>query len=414
MLYQLHELQRAFLTPLSGWAEASAKAYTDPYSLLAYTPFAKEAAAGYALLHRVGKDYEKPAWGLNETLVEKIPVPILERTEIDKPFCRLLKFERQLPKSLAKRDSDPTVLVFAPLSGHYPTLLRDTVRALLPDHNVYITEWKDARIVPVSDGAFHLDDYIAYCMEFIEFLGPNCHLVSVCQPTVPVLAAVSLLASLKRTQPKSMTMMGGPIDTRKSPTKVNNLAEQRGHDWFKNNLIYTVPNRYPGSGRKVYPGFLQHTGFVAMNPDRHMKSHWDFYKDLVRGDLNDAEFHRQFYNEYNAVLDLPAEYYLETVKTVFQDHSLPLGTWTVQVDGKPMLVKPADIKTVRMLTIEGELDDISGSGQTEAAQGLCSGIAKDRKQHYVVEGAGHYGIFSGRRWRETVCPTIKQFILKTK
>jgi poly(3-hydroxybutyrate) depolymerase len=419
MLYQLHEMQRAFLTPMSEWAEASSKAYSDPYSPLSYLPFAKEAAAGLALMHRLGKDYDQPAWGLTETKVNNQHVSVVERIELEKPFCRLLKFDRLAPLTGSTKErlaltkqlsEDPIVLVFAPLSGHFATLLRDTVRALLPNHQVYVTEWKDARKVPLSAGPFHLDDYVNYCMEFIEHLGNDVNLISVCQPTVPVLAAVSLLASLKRTQPKTMTMMGGPIDARKSPTEVNNLATTRSHEWFKQCLIYTVPARYEGAGRRVYPGFLQHTGFVAMNPDRHMKSHYEFYKDLVRGDLDDATSHKSFYDEYNAVLDLPAEYYLDTVKTVFQDYALPEGKWMVKVDGKQQLVKPADIKKVRLLTIEGELDDISGSGQTQAALALCEGIPSKNKRHHTVIGAGHYGIFSGRRWRETVCPQIASFI----
>ena len=248
-------------------------------------------------------------------------------------------------------------------------------------------------------------------MQFIRHLGPNVHLVSVCQPTVPVLAAVSLLAALNdKAQPLSMTMMGGPIDTRKSPTEVNNLATTRKFDWFENTVIQVVPTKYPGAGRRVYPGFLQHAGFVAMNPDKHMTSHWDFYKDLLRGDLEDAESHRKFYDEYNAVLDLPAEYYLDTVATVFQNHDLPLGRWQVKVAGKSILVEPAKIKRTRLLTVEGELDDISGSGQTQAALTLCSGISAAKKQHMTVPGAGHYGIFSGRRWREVVYPQISEFI----
>jgi poly(3-hydroxybutyrate) depolymerase len=414
MLYQLYEMQRAFLTPVSDWAEASAKAYTNPYSAFSYAPFSKEMAAGFSLLHRLGKNYGQPPWGLTETEVSGTrglwKVPVIERVVIDKSFCRLLKFERLLPKEAANCEHDPVVLVFAPLSGHYATLLRDTVRALLPNHQVFVTEWKDARQVPTSHGAFSLDDYVNYCMEFIRHLGPNVHLISVCQPTVPVLAAVSLLATLKDIQPKSMTMMGGPIDGRKSPTEVNNLATQNSLEWFKQYLIYTVPASHAGAGRRVYPGFLQHSGFVAMNPRRHMKSHWEYYSDLVRGDLDDAHEHQKFYDEYNAVLDLPAEYYLDTIKTVFQDFALPNGTWHVMVNGKSVQVTPSDIKKVRVLTVEGELDDISGSGQTKAALDLCSGIPAKSKKHFDVLGAGHYGIFSGRRWRETVCPMIADFI----
>jgi poly(3-hydroxybutyrate) depolymerase len=300
----------------------------------------------------------------------------------------------------------PTVLVVAPLSGHHATLLRDTVTSLLQEHKVYITDWTDARMVPADAGPFHLDDYIEYVQEFIRHVGPEVNVISVCQPTVPVLAAISLMASNGEPTPRTMTMMGGPIDARKSPTAVNNLAMNKSHEWFEHNVIYRVPVNYPGAGRRVYPGFLQHTGFVAMNPDRHLSSHYDYFLDLVRGDDESAEAHRQFYDEYNAVLDMPAEYYLDTIKVVFQDFALVNGSW--QVKGK--LVRPQDIRTSALLTIEGELDDISGAGQTRAAHDLCTGIPKDRQFHYDAKGAGHYGIFSGRRWRENVYPYVREFI----
>jgi poly(3-hydroxybutyrate) depolymerase len=307
------------------------------------------------------------------------------------------------------------VLIVAPLSGHYATLLRDTVKTMLKDHKVYITDWKNARLVPMSEGEFHLDDYVNYVQEFIRTLQMtygNCHVMSVCQPTVPVLAAVSLMASRGETTPLSMTMMGGPIDARKSPTAVNNLATQRSHSWFENNVIYRVPEKFPGAGRRVYPGFLQHTGFVAMNPDRHASSHYDYFQDLIKGDLSSAESHRQFYDEYNAVLDMDADYYLETINTVFQDFKLVNGTWDVKnAAGKTEPVRPQDIKTTGLLTVEGELDDISGSGQTAAAHDLCTGMPKTHQMHYEAKGAGHYGIFSGRRWREMVYPVVKSFIL---
>jgi poly(3-hydroxybutyrate) depolymerase len=306
------------------------------------------------------------------------------------------------------------VLIVAPLSGHYATLLRDTVRTMLQDHKVYITDWKNARLVPLSEGEFHLDDYVNYVQEFIRHLQSiygNCHVVSVCQPTVPVLAAVSLMASRGEKTPLTMTMMGGPIDARKSPTSVNNLATNKSFEWFENNVIYRVPPTFPGAGRRVYPGFLQYTGFVAMNPDRHATSHYDFFKDLIKGDDASAEAHRKFYDEYNAVLDMDADYYLETIQTVFQDFKLVNGTWDVKgVDGKVERVRPQDIKRTALLTVEGELDDISGSGQTRAAQDLCSGVPASERQHMEVKGAGHYGIFSGRRWREIVYPQVVKFI----
>jgi poly(3-hydroxybutyrate) depolymerase len=399
-------LQRRFLNPLSVWAQATSELFSSPYSPLSYTPLSRRLSAGYDLLHRVGKHYEKPEFGLKSTRIGEADVPVVEEVQVEKPFCRLLHFKRVFPAK-SKRPADPKVLIIAPLSGHHSTLLRDTVRALLPDQDVWITDWTDARLVPITAGPFHLDDYVDYVIEFVRALGPDVHLISVCQPTVPVLAAVSLMASRNDPKlPKSMTMMGGPIDTRKSPTQVNALAKRKNFEWFENNVIFKVPSAYPGYLRKVYPGFLQHAGFVAMNPDRHLNSHWDYYLDLVKGDLDDVEGHRAFYDEYNAVLDLPAEYYLDTIKIVFQEHRLPNGTWKIRGE----LVKPEDIKTVALFTIEGELDDISGSGQTQAAHDLCKGIPKARKKHLTAKGAGHYGIFSGRRWRDEISPQIKSFI----
>jgi poly(3-hydroxybutyrate) depolymerase len=306
------------------------------------------------------------------------------------------------------------VLIVAPLSGHYATLLRDTVKTMLKDHKVYITDWKNARNVPMEQGEFHLDDYVHYVEEFIRHLQKtygNCHVMSVCQPTVPVLAAVSLMASRGEVTPLTMTMMGGPIDARKSPTAVNNLAMNKSYEWFENNVIYRVPPNFPGVGRPVYPGFLQYTGFVAMNPDRHLSSHYDYFRNLIRGDDASAEAHRHFYDEYNAVLDMDAHYYLETIRVVFQDFDLVNGTWDViSEEGELERVRPQDIKTTAHLTIEGELDDISGAGQTEAAHELCTSVPKSRQKHIEVKGAGHYGIFAGRRWRDIVYPQVRDFI----
>ncbi len=409
MLYQLHEMNRTLLSPLIQWAEASSKLFTNPVSPFAHTPFAQRIAAGYELMFRLGKEYEKPAFDITSTEVNGVKTAVIENVVVDKPFCKLLHFrkDRHAPQLLDLKQ--PTVLLVAPLSGHHATLLRDTVRALLPDHDVYVTDWTDARMVPLEKGAFHLHDYVYYVQEFIRFLGEGVHVISVCQPTVPVLAAIALMASAKEpVMPKTMTMMGGPIDPSKSPTAVNDLATDKPFSWFENNVIYNVPPNYPGYGRRVYPGFLQHAGFVAMNPRRHAQSHWEFYLHLREGDNESAEEHRKFYDEYNAVLDMPAEYYLETIKTVFQDHALPLGTW--DVEGKR--VRPQDIGNVALLTIEGELDDISGSGQTQAAHDLCSGLPQKMKEHYTAPKCGHYGIFSGRRWREMIAPKIGEFIRK--
>jgi len=414
MLYQIYETNRAWISPFSEFASAASKLYSNPLSPLAQMPAAHRVSAGFDLMHRLTKEYEKPEFGINKVNVDGTEVVIQEQVVEAKPFCRLLRFKRFTDNGalLEKMRSQPSILVVAPLSGHHSTLLRDTVRTLLQDHKVYITDWIDARMVSLDDGAFHLDDYINYVQDFIRKVGPDVHVVSVCQPTVPVLAAVSLMASRGEATPRTMTMMGGPIDARKSPTAVNNLAMNKSFEWFENNVIYRVPQNYPGAGRAVYPGFLQHTGFVAMNPDRHATSHYDYFLDLVRGDDDSADAHRQFYDEYNAVLDMPAEYYLDTIKTVFQDFALVNGTWKVRnPKGKEELVKPADIKTTALLTVEGELDDISGAGQTKAAHDLCTGIPKARQKHYDVVGAGHYGIFSGRRWREKAYPEIRAFIL---
>ena len=414
MLYQIYETHRAWISPFSEFASAASKLYSNPLSPMAQLPSAHRISAGFDLVHRLTKEYEKPEFGINKVTVDGVDVVIQEQVVEAKPFCRLLRFQRFTDdgKLLEKMRLQPAVLVVAPLSGHHSTLLRDTVRTLLQDHKVYITDWIDARMVPTEEGAFHLDDYINYVQDFIRKVGPEVHVISVCQPTVPVLAAVSLMASRGEKTPRTMTMMGGPIDARKSPTAVNNLAMNKSYEWFENNVIYRVPPNYPGAGRPVYPGFLQHTGFVAMNPDRHATSHYDYFLDLVRGDDDSAEAHRDFYDEYNAVLDMPAEYYLDTIKTVFQDFALVNGTWKVaNPKGKLELVKPQDIKTTALLTVEGELDDISGAGQTRAAQDLCEGIPKTRKKHYDVIGAGHYGIFSGRRWREKAYPEIRAFIL---
>ena len=416
MLYQIFETQRSIMEPFSDLAQAAAKLYSNPLNPIAQTPLAQRVSAGYALMHRLGKDYVKPEFGIRTVKVNKVDVAIHERIEIDKPFCELRRFKRfsDDPATLTQLKAQPAVLIVAPLSGHYATLLRDTVKTMLQDHKVYITDWKNARLVPLSDGEFHLDDYINYVQEFIRHLQSiygDCHVVSVCQPTVPVLAAVSLMASRGEKTPLTMTMMGGPIDARKSPTSVNNLATNKSFEWFENNVIYRVPANFPGAGRRVYPGFLQYTGFVAMNPDRHATSHYDYFKDLIKGDDASAEAHRKFYDEYNAVLDMDADYYLETIATVFQDFKLVNGTWDVKgIDGKVERVRPQDIKGTALLTVEGELDDISGSGQTRAAQDLCSGVPASERQHLEVEGAGHYGIFSGRRWRDIVYPQVVKFI----
>ena len=417
MLYQIYDTQRSMMEPFADLAQTASKLFTNPLMPFSHLPMAQRISASYDLIYRLGKDYVKPAFDIRSVNVDGVDVAIHERVEVTKPFCELRRFKRfsDDTATLGKLKGQPVVLIVAPLSGHYATLLRDTVVTMLKDHKVYITDWKNARLVPMSDGEFHLDDYVNYVQEFIRYLQKhygNCHVMSVCQPTVPVLAAVSLMASRGETTPLTMTMMGGPIDARKSPTAVNNLATQRSIEWFENNVVYRVPSTFPGAGRRVYPGFLQHTGFVAMNPDRHLNSHYDYFKDLVKGDKESTEAHRKFYDEYNAVLDMDADYYLETIQTVFREFKLVNNSWDVKnPKGKSERVRPQDIKGTALLSVEGELDDISGSGQTAAAHDLCTGIPKASRQHYEVKGAGHYGIFSGRRWREMVYPEVKAFIL---
>ena len=409
MLYTLHEMSHAALAPWQMWASMYASLFSHPFSPLTYSPFSRKIAAGSELFVRVTQRYHKPRFGIRKVTVGDRAIAVTESVAIDKPFCRLLHFERDPGALRASRKgrADPKVLLVAPLSGHHATLLRDTARTLLRDHDVYVTDWVDARMVSLAHGPFHLDDYVDYVREFIGFLGPEVHVISVCQPTVAVLAAIALMAEADdEVKPRTMVMMGGPIDARRSPTAVNNLATQKPLSWFTNNVIQRVPAKYPGAMRQVYPGFLQHLGFVAMNPSRHADAHHDFYNHLVKGDGDSAAAHRRFYDEYNAVLDMPAEYYLDTIKTVFQDFSLPKGRMFV----RGQLVRPQAIRKTALLTIEGELDDISGNGQTEAAHGLCTSIPATKREHYLAPDVGHYGIFSGRRFRETLYPRIRDFI----
>jgi poly(3-hydroxybutyrate) depolymerase len=390
VLYSLYEAQHLALAPARFMAELSRGWFGHPFSPWAYTPFAKRLAASSDLFLRVTQRYEKPAWNIDADV----------EIALDRPFCKLVHFNTGRPRGRK-------VLIVAPLSGHHATLLRDTVRALLPEHDVWVSDWVDARMVPLAEGPFHLADYVDYVRDWIRLLGPDLHVMSVCQPTVPVLAAISLLSANEEARaPLTMTMMGGPIDARRSPTAVNNLAMRKPYSWFEQNVIHRVPQKYPGFMRRVYPGFLQHLGFVAMNPDRHLTAHWDYFNHLMQGDGDSADAHRRFYDEYNAVLDMPAEYYLDTVKTVFQDFALPKGRMFVREE----LVRPQAIRRTALLTIEGELDDISGSGQTQAAHQLCLNIPAARREHFEAPGVGHYGIFSGRRWREVVYPKVREFI----
>ena len=409
MLYQFHEYNRALMWPAVELAKVGAQLFSAPGSWLAQLPGANRAAAAYELLYRLGKDYEKPPWEIKQVDVGAAQVQVVEQMVLAKPFCRLVHFERHTGDAevAATLQRQPVVLVVAPLSGHHATLLRDTVRTLLTGHDVYVTDWIDARMVPVGEGPFTLDDYVCLMRDFVRHLGPErLHVIAVCQPAVPVLAATALMAAAREGEPRSLTLMGGSIDSRRSPTPVTEFANSRSLRWFETHMIHEVPANYPARGRRVSPGFLQHAGFMAMNPLRHFNSHWDFYMHLVQGDLDGAEEHRRFYDEYNAVLDMPGEYYLDNIRVVFQQHLLPRGLWYVE----GARVAPEAISHAALLTIEGEHDDISGVDQTKAALDLCSGIAAGRKRHMTVEGAGHYGIFSGRRWRQTVYPRVRDFI----
>jgi poly(3-hydroxybutyrate) depolymerase len=409
VIYQVYEYGRALLAPVAPLAQLGARLFSDPESWLALLPGADRIAASYELLFRINKTYDKPEFGITAVEAHRQRVAVLEETVLVKPFCHLKRFRRSSDQDeiIAALRADPVVLVVAPLSGHHATLLRDTVRTLLADHDVYITDWLDARTVPLDQGAFTLDDYVGYVREFIRTIGAErLHVIAVCQPAVPVLAAVSLMASARELEPRSLTLMGGPIDSRRCPTMVTRYATGHALSWFEAYLTDEVPARYPGRGRRVYPGFLLHAGFMGMNPVRHIDSHWDFYRHLVQGDLNDAEEHRHFYDEFNAVMDLPAQYYLDCIRVVFQEQLLPRGLW--HVGGAR--VAPEAITRAALLTIEGQLDDISGRDQTRAAHDLCTGIPAARKHHLTVEGAGHYGIFSGRRWRGTVYPRVREFI----
>jgi poly(3-hydroxybutyrate) depolymerase len=405
-LYWLYETSHAALSPARVLADATKLAFKNPFNPFYSTTFGKSIAAAAELFERSTRRYVQPDWRISSTLVggERVPVHIVGVWE--RPFCRLLHFERVFEHP--PRRPQPRLLIVAPLSGHYATLLRGTVEAFLPNHDVYITEWRDARTVPLSEGSFDLDDYIDYVISMLHALGGDTHVIAVCQPAVPVMAAVSLMeADNDPYVPISMTLMGGPIDTRANPTVVNKLAERRGIDWFRRNVITKVPFPNAGFMRDVYPGFLQLNGFMSMNLDRHLQAHRDLFLNLVKGDGDSAHKHKEFYDEYLAVMDLPAEYYLQTVDTVFVRHALPDG----EMMHRGRRVDPRQIKRVALLTIEGEHDDISGVGQTEAAQRLCTNIPPERKSHWLQPGVGHYGVFNGSRFRAEIAPRIADFIL---
>ena len=404
MFYQLYEMNHAALGPFRAAADVTRLYFQNPLNPMAHTTYGRSVAAACELFERTTRRYGKPEFGFKTTLVGGMRVPVHERVVWERPFGRVVHFERAIPDN---RRRDSKVLLVAPMSGHYATLLRGTVETLMQRHEVYITDWIDARMVPLTAGRFDLDDYIDYIISMLHALGGDTHIVAVCQPSVPVLAAVAVMEENEDPYaPPSMILMGGPIDTRSSPTAVNKLAQEKGIDWFERNVIMKVPFPHAGFMRDVYPGFLQLGGFMSMNLDRHMTAHKDFYMHLIKGDGDSAEKHRDFYDEYLAVMDLTAEFYLQTVDTVFVKHALPKGEMLHR--GRP--VRPAAIKNVALLTVEGELDDITGMGQTQAAHTLCSSIPNDRRADYVQQGVGHYGVFNGSRFRSEIAPRMSDFI----
>ncbi len=405
-IYWLYEMGLAALYPARAVADATKLYFKNPANPFAHTTYGKTMAAAAELFERSTRRYRKPEWNIHHTTVGGERVPVHVRSIWERPFCKLLHFERAFKH--APRRPQPRLLIVAPMSGHYPTLLRGTIETFLPNHDVYLTEWMDARFVPLAEGRFDLDDYIDYVISMLHVLGGDCHVIAVCQPSVPVMAAVALMEADKDPYvPHSMVLMGGPIDTRINPNAVNDLAEKRGLDWFRSHVITKVPFPHPGFMREVYPGFLQLHGFMSMNLDRHLKAHHDLFLHLVKGDGDSAQKHREFYDEYLAVMDLAAEFYLQTVDTVFIRHALPKGEMTHR-DSK---VDPSAITRVALMTVEGENDDISAVGQTEAAHALCANIPPENKVHYMQPAVGHYGVFNGSRFRAEIAPRIADFVL---
>jgi|GEM_PF-46577 len=407
MLYQLYELRHMLAAPVRFPTEMTRAFFQSPLNPLSLTPAGRAIGASAEIVSRLSQRFSRPSFGLNSTRIGGKKVAVKENIIADRPFCRLLNFKRNTKRN------DPRVLIVAPLSGHFPTLLRGTVEALLPHHDVYITDWKDAREVPLSDGRFNLDDSMAYIHDFMGMLGPETHIIAVCQPASLVLASIAVMASERDpNQPASMILMGGPIDTRVSKTAVTETAQSHTMRWFEDNVIDAVPSYYPGAGRRVYPGFLQLSGFMSMNMDTHVDSHMKFFQHLVTGDGELSEKHRAFYNEYLSVMDLTSEFFLQTISEVFQKQSLPRGKmkWRNPQTDELIDVRPQDIRHTALLTIEGELDDVSARGQTTAAHELCLSIPQRKQYHHLQMGCGHYGIFNGSRWRGEVMPRIRNFI----
>jgi poly(3-hydroxybutyrate) depolymerase len=405
MLYDAYEVQRSLLAGASKLAGLGAGWLNNPANPLGYSAMGPLVAASLKVFADAAAPHGKPAFGIDSVHMRGKDVPVHEEILLRKPFGQLKHFYRE------DHDKGPRLLIVAPMSGHYATLLRGTVQRLLPHADVYITDWRDAKLVPLSEGHFDLDDYVDYLIEYLELIGKKTgerpHLLAVCQPAVPAFAATALMGADKNPyRPKSLTMMGGPIDTREAPTAVNTLATERPFGWFEQNVIATVPMIYPGAGRKVYPGFLQLAGFMTMNLGSHLISHWEMFKHLVEGDEESAAATQRFYDEYRSVCDMTAEFYLQTVDVVFQQHLLPKG----EMEHRGRLVDPAAIRDTALLAIEGERDDISGIGQTKAALDIATKLPKAKKQYFLAEDVGHYGIFNGRKWREKIAPVVEKFI----
>jgi poly(3-hydroxybutyrate) depolymerase len=401
MIYNLYQANMDLLDPMRLMAKSTSQFMRKPWPGTEDSFTVKFIASALELLSDAGTTHSRPAFDIDSVAVGNRQVEIREISAFKTPFATLLHFAKD------SNVRQPKILVVAPMSGHFATLLRGTVRVLLQDHDVYITDWHNARDVPLKDGTFGFDDYTDHVIRFLEVMGPGSHVIAVCQPAVAVLAAVAIMAaSNNRAQPRSMTLMAGPIDTRLSPTKVNKLAKEHPIEWFEKNLIGNVPWRYRGARRRVYPGFMQLTAFMSMNLDRHARAHLDQFKNLVNGDGSSVAMHRKFYDEYLAVMDLPAEFFLETVKKVFQDHDLPRGVLTFR--HRP--VEPAAIRRTALFTVEGELDDICAIGQTMAALDLCTGLKPSMKRHHLQTGVGHYGVFNGKRWANEIYPQVREFV----
>lgn len=408
LLYHAYELQRSWLNSASTIASIGVEMLNNPSNPLnhidpmGYLNIGPMAASALEVFAHATATYGKPGWNIEAVEVDGTPDPVFEATVVNRPFGDLKEFYRaNLPEDA------PRLLVVAPMSGHYATLLRGTVERMLQNYRVFVTDWADAKTVPLHEGEFDLDDYMDYVIGFLEHIGEGAHVMAVCQPSVPVFAATAIMNRDDHPcTPSTLTMMGGPIDTRCSPTSVNDMAMDRPIEWFRHNVIATVPMQYRGAGRRVYPGFMQLAGFMSMNLGNHMQSHYEMFKHLTAGDEASAQATKDFYDEYRSVADMTAEFYLQTVQEVFQDHALPNGTFLHR--GKR--VDLGDITRTALLAIEGERDDISGLGQTKAALDLTPKLDSAKKRYYMAEGAGHYGIFNGSKWRDRIAPVVEEFI----